>query len=75
MSSIPWYGWIAILAVAVWALIAAVGLITSRSRKSDAEQLQAALDANTAANREVAEHLGAIDRRLAAVEKTLTDIG
>lgn len=75
MSAIPWYGWIAMAAVVGWALIAATGSIAGRNRRSDSAQLQAALDASTAANREVAEQLGAVDRRLAAVEKTLTDIG
>jgi hypothetical protein len=47
----------------------------ARGNKSSAGQLRAALDENASANREVAERLAAIDRRLAAVEKTLTDIG
>lgn len=64
-----------IVGIIAWAVVAGIWALSSRSRRGDAGQLQAALDANAAANRQIAERLEAIDRRLAAVEKTLTDIG
>jgi hypothetical protein len=64
-----------LVGVIAWAVVAVVWALTGRSRRGDTAQLRAALDANAAANRQVAERLDAIDRRLAAVEKTLTDIG
>ena len=74
MSDIPWT-LIPIVGTIGWVLVAGAFVLTSRGRKTDADRLEAALDANTAAHRQVAEQIQALDRRLAAVEKTLTDIG
>jgi hypothetical protein len=75
LENIDAWEFVPIIGVIAWALIVGAWILTSRSRRGGAGQLQAALDANAAANRQVAERLEAIDRRLAAVEKTLTDIG
>lgn len=60
---------------ASWAAVIMTWSTSGRSRKSDSDQLHAALDASTAADAKVAEQLAALDKRLAAIEKTLTDIG
>ena len=57
-----------------WVIVMAM-LTLGRKGGADAGKLAAALDANAAANQRVADQLEAIERRLAAVEKTLTDIG
>lgn len=66
---------IPIIGVVAWAAIVIAWMVAERSRKGGAAQTQSALEANAAANQKVADQLAAIDRRLAAVEKTLTDIG
>jgi len=43
-------------------------------RDASNPELQAALEANTAASKAIVEKLESIDSRLSAVEKTLTDI-
>jgi hypothetical protein len=70
----PW-ALVPIVGVIGWAVVAGAWIFTNRLRDSGGGELKAALDASAEANRQVAEQLAAIDRRLAAVEKTLTDIG
>lgn len=70
-------GWelTAVVGIVAWAVVAGIWALAGRSGRGEAGRLQAALDANAEANRQIAERLEAIDRRLASVEKTLTDIG
>ncbi|WP_157546710.1 hypothetical protein [Hamadaea tsunoensis] len=70
-------GWVIIGSVGIiaWAVVMVGWAVTGRTRKEDAGQLRAALEASTAANQQLADKLAAVDQRLAAVERTLTDIG
>lgn len=74
MSDGNWY-WLPVVGVVAWAAVVIVMMVTGRTRKGDAGKLQAALDANTAVNQQMVARLEAMDKRLAVVEKTLTDIG
>ena len=71
---IPWFGWIAIIAVAAWAVVVVSGGLANARRKSrmdgSEEVAQQSLDAHQA----VLARLDAIDTRLGVIEKTLTDI-
>ena len=70
---VPWYGWIAIIGVVVWGVIAITGGISwGRGRKEEA--LAEAMRDNAAINKALLEKLDDIDGRLGAVEKTLNDI-
>ncbi|NYI40560.1 hypothetical protein [Demequina lutea] len=73
MDSIPWFGWIAIVGTAGWAVMGSLRVLTSpraRAQTNLTDALRASADANT----KMAERLDAIDTRLATIEKTLTDI-
>ena len=68
---IPWYAWIAIVAVIVWGTTVIIGAARGTSKN---DGLQKALEDNAATNRALLAKLDAIDTRLGVVEKTLTDI-
>jgi Na+-transporting methylmalonyl-CoA/oxaloacetate decarboxylase gamma subunit len=67
----------------LWLLIPLAGIlgwvITStvkiRARTAANDQIAAALAQSTETNRQLAERLEQLDRRLASVEKTLNDVG
>jgi hypothetical protein len=76
MGSFPWYAWIGLLGVIGWtaATMSGVWLSGGKSRRRSESQLLAALDDSAASNRRLAEQLDQMDKRLAAIEKTLTEI-
>ena len=69
----PWYGWIAIVGVIVWGVVAIGGGLGFGRNRRDAALADAMRD-NAAVNKALLEKLDAIDGRLGAVEKTLNDI-
>lgn len=69
ITYIPWFGWIAIVAIIVGGLITMGKTFAGRN-----SGLATALEQNTAINEKLIERLDAIDSRLGAVEKTLTEI-
>jgi len=68
---IPWFAWIAIVAVIVWGTTVIIGAVRGTPKN---EGLQKALEDNAATNRALLAKLETIDTRLGVVEKTLTDI-
>ena len=76
MEYIPWFAWIPILAIIGWALISVVESRNNTKLKlAEAHpELVDALKANAEANRQLLERLSGLENRLAAIEKTLTDI-
>ena len=76
MESVPWFAWIPILAIIGWALISVVESRNNTKLKlAEAHpELVDALKANAEANRQLLERLSGLENRLAAIEKTLTDI-
>lgn len=69
LNYIPWYAWIAIVGIIIGGLIT---LGTTFAGRNTA--LAKALEQNSAVNEKLIARLDAIDSRLGAVEKTLTDI-
>lgn len=71
MAEIPWFAWIALAGIAGWVVITVSLQWAGRSggRKS-AEALDRATDAQHA----VAQRLDAVESRLGAIERTLTEI-
>ncbi|MBF0672971.1 MULTISPECIES: hypothetical protein [unclassified Salinibacterium] len=69
LAYIPWFAWIAIVAIIVGGLITLGRIFAERNNK-----VAEALEQNTAVNERLIARLDAIDSRLGAVEKTLTDI-
>jgi hypothetical protein len=67
----------------LWAIVPVAGIIgwvivqttKTRSRTSSNDQVAAALAQSTETNRLLAERIEQLDRRLAAVEKTLNEVG
>jgi len=76
MESVPWFAWIPIIAIIGWALISIVESRNNTKLKlAEANpELVDALTANGEANRQLLERLSGLENRLAAIEKTLTDI-
>jgi len=75
---IPWFAWIAIVAIVCGVTVEIVKLAL-RSREKRAElsggsELRGILEQSNASNQRVAEKLDGLETRLAAMEKTLTDI-
>ena len=73
MSNIPWFAWFPILGIVGWILITLAGTL-SGSRRRDAEAMKTALAESAGTNRQLAERLDQMDKRLAGIEKTLNDI-
>ena len=76
MEAVPWFAWIPIIAIIGWALISIVESRNNTKLKlAEANpELLDALKANAEANRQLLEKLSGLENRLAAIEKTLTDI-
>lgn len=78
MESVPWFAWIPIIAIISGALISIRGSRNNTKLKlaeaSNNPELVEALAANAEANRQLLEKLSGLENRLAAIEKTLTDI-
>ena len=78
MEYVPWFAWIPIIAIIGWALISMVESRNNTKLKlaeaSNNPELVDALKANTEVNRQLLEGMGGLENRLAAIEKTLTDI-
>ena len=75
---IPWFAWIVIVAIVCGVTVEIVKLAL-RSREKRAEfsggsELRGILEQSNASNQRVAEKLDGLETRLAAMEKTLTDI-
>lgn len=66
---IPWFVWIVLLGIIAGIIITAIQTFGKRNDK-----LAKALEQNTLVNEKLVTRLDAIDDRLGAVEKTLTDI-
>ena len=71
---IPWYGWLAIIAVAAWAVVVISGGLANARRKSGMAGSEDVAQQNIAAHQAVLVKLEGIETRLAKVEKTLNDI-
>lgn len=71
---IPWYGWIAIIGVAAWAVVVIAGGLANARRKSGMAGSDDVSQQSVAAHQAVLARLDAIDTRLGVIEKTLTDI-
>lgn len=69
MEYIPWFAWIVIVAILAGAIIAVANAASGRK----AELVQA-LKQNTEVNEHLRARLEDVERRLASVEKTLTEI-
>lgn len=69
LNYIPWFAWIAIAGIIVGGLIAIATQFAGRNTA-----LAKALEQNSVVNEKLVARLDAIDSRLGAVEKTLTDI-
>ena len=78
MEYVPWFAWIPIVAIISWALISMVASRNNTKLKlaeaSNNPELVDALRANAEVNRQFLEGMGGLENRLAAIEKTLTDI-
>lgn len=78
MEYVPWFAWIPIVAIISWALISMVASRNNTKLKlaeaSNNPELVDALRANAEVNRQLLEGMGGLENRLAAIEKTLTDI-
>jgi ABC-type transporter Mla subunit MlaD len=67
----------------IWLLIPLAGIIgwiitsttKTRARTGASDQIAAALAQSAETNRQLAERIDQLDRRLASVEKTLNDVG
>jgi hypothetical protein len=67
----------------LWAIVPLAGVIgwvivsttKMRSRSTSSDQLAAALAQSAESNKQLAERIDQLDRRLAAVEKTLNEVG
>lgn len=75
---IPWFAWIAIVAI-ICGVTAEIVKASLRSREKQAEssgaaELRGILQESTATNRLVIEKVDGLAARLATMEKTLTDI-
>ena len=66
---IPWFVWIVLFGIVGGVIITAIQTFGGRNTK-----IAKALEQNTIVNEKLIERLDAIDGRLGAVEKTLTDI-
>ena len=73
MSDLPWYAWAAIVAVFVIGIPGALAAFNSTRGLNPEELAKSQADA-LETNKLVADRLAAIEQRLAAIEKTLTDI-
>ncbi|MFB0834655.1 hypothetical protein ACX8Z9_05735 [Arthrobacter halodurans] len=68
---IPWFAWIAIAAI----IVGCVNTIFANRRSAvPGEELSLQLAENAELNRRLLERLDSLDRRVAGVEKTLSDI-
>ena len=71
---IPWYGWLAIIAVVAWAVVVISGGLANARRKSGLAGSDDVAQQNIAVHQAVLAKLEGIETRLAKVEKTLNDI-
>ncbi|TFD27558.1 hypothetical protein [Cryobacterium cryoconiti] len=78
MDNIPWFAWIAIVGIIAGVTSSIVAAVL-RSREKQAEfagaaDLHGLVEQGTASNQAVLDRLDLLDIRLAAIERTLTDI-
>lgn len=75
---IPWVAWIVIVAIVAGVTLeivrASLRSHEKRAELAGAAELRGLVEDSTASNRTVIEKLGAVEARLASMEKTLTDI-
>ncbi|GAA3890907.1 hypothetical protein GCM10022381_36040 [Leifsonia kafniensis] len=78
LGYIPWFAWIAIAGIiggiSYQIVVAIQNAKTRRVELSSSGELREVVERNTAVSTELLGKLGSLDARLAAVEKTLTDI-
>lgn len=75
---VPWWAWIAIIGIiggiTYQIVVARANAKTRQTELGGADELREVVKANTAVSTELLSKLESLDKRLAAVEKTLNDI-
>lgn len=75
---VPWWAWIAIIGIiggiTYQIVVARANAKTRQMELGGADELREVVKANTAVSTELLSKLESLDKRLAAVEKTLNDI-